>query len=62
MKSKNISDKMSLLAIQGPLSRQVLLSFFPDIDSLNYYETLLPNEDGIVIARTGYSGELGFEI
>ena len=59
---KNISDKMSLLAIQGPLSRQVLLSFFPEIDSLNYYETLLPNEDGIVIARTGYSGELGFEI
>ena len=59
---KNISDKMSLLAIQGPLSRQVLLPFFPDINSLNYYETLLPDEDGIVIARTGYSGELGFEI
>jgi len=59
---QNISDNMGLLAIQGPISRQILLPFFPDIDVLNYYETLLPNEDGIVIARTGYSGELGFEI
>jgi len=59
---KDISKDTSLLAIQGPMSRDVLKSFYPNIDSLKYYETLMPDADGIIVARTGYSGELGFEI
>jgi len=59
---KNVSDNMGLLAIQGPVSKEILLPLYPAIDSLNYYETLLPNSDGIIVARTGYSGELGYEI
>ena len=59
---KDVSENMGLLAIQGPLSRDTLESFYPDINSLKYYETLMPDSDGTIVARTGYSGELGFEI
>ena len=59
---ENVSHNMGLLAVQGPISKEILLPLYPDIDSLNYYETLLPNRDGIIVARTGYSGELGYEI
>jgi aminomethyltransferase len=59
---KDISKDTGLLAIQGPMSRDVLQSFYPNIDSLKYYETLMPDADGTIVARTGYSGELGFEI
>ena len=53
---------MGLLALQGPMARDVLKDFFPHIESLKYYETLMPDSDGTIVARTGYSGELGFEI
>ena len=59
---KDISENMGLLAIQGPLSRDILESFYPEISSLKYYETLMPDSDRTIVARTGYSGELGFEI
>ena len=57
----NVSDNMGLLAVQGPISKEILLPLYPAINSLNYYETLLPDSDGIIVARTGYSGELGYE-
>ena len=59
---KDISKDTGLLAVQGPMSRDVLQAFYPNIDSLKYYETLMPDADGTIVARTGYSGELGFEI
>ena len=59
---KDISKDMGLLAIQGPLSRDLLQNFYPDINTLKCYETLMPDSDGTIVARTGYSGELGFEI
>ena len=59
---KDVSNEMGLLALQGPMARDVLKDFFPHIESLKYYETLMPDSDGTIVARTGYSGELGFEI
>ncbi|MDG2287535.1 MAG: glycine cleavage system aminomethyltransferase GcvT [Candidatus Marinimicrobia bacterium] len=59
---KDISNDIGLLAIQGPMARDILQDFYPNIDSLKYYETLMPDSDDTVVARTGYSGELGFEI
>ena len=59
---KDVSNEMGLLALQGPMARDVLKDFFPQIESLKYYETLMPDSDGTIVARTGYSGELGFEI
>ena len=56
------SDTMSLLALQGPLSRTQLKKLYPKIEDLKYYETLLPDNNEVIVARTGYSGELGFEI
>ena len=59
---KDVSNEMGLLALQGPMARDVLKDFFPHIESLKYYETLMPDSDGTIVARTGYSGEVGFEI
>jgi aminomethyltransferase len=61
----DISDKTSLLAVQGPRSLDTLrrLSSVP-LDGLVYYHFLRGTIAGIpaVISRTGYTGELGFEL
>ncbi len=58
---ENLSEYMGLIAVQGPNSRQALQNLFPEVQNLNFYEnTLMKNE--LFIARTGYTGELGFEI
>ncbi len=62
---KNISDKTCKLDLQGPLSRDVLRDIVGDkIDELAYYTfdffALLQAE--CIISRTGYTGELGYEI
>ena len=59
---ENHSGSISLIAMQGPLSRKFLKNLYTQIDSLKYYETLIPDKNNVVVARTGYSGELGFEI
>jgi len=56
------SNQTSLLALQGPSSQEFLKKLYSDISKLKYYETLLPDSEKVVVARTGYSGELGFEI
>ena len=59
------SDELSLLAVQGP---KALLTLGPltksDIGSLPYYQFLRGNLAGVdmIISRTGYTGELGFEL
>jgi aminomethyltransferase len=50
--------------IQGPLSKEVLRSFVAEIEKLDYYTfnyfDLLG--ENVLISRTGYTGELGYEI
>lgn len=62
---KNASDDFSLLAIQGPRSRDLLqkLTDVP-LSTIEYYHFKRGNVAGIpmIISRTGYTGELGFEI
>ncbi|MFA5370267.1 MAG: glycine cleavage system aminomethyltransferase GcvT, partial [Candidatus Omnitrophota bacterium] len=62
---EDISDKTAKLDIQGPLSAVVLKAFAGErIDALGYYRHgrfELTGQD-TVISRTGYTGELGFEI
>jgi len=65
-KLTNESDQYSLLALQGPKSFEILKQLnlgFEIIDS-DYYSIQSNNsfEDPILIARTGYTGEDGFEI
>lgn len=61
---KNRSDEFSLLALQGPKSFEVLkglLSDLPDIDYYSVHETAFESSQ-VIVARTGYTGEDGFEI
>ena len=62
---ENHSDKISLIALQGPKSREILTKISkPDINNLPFYYFLEGKVAGcdVTIARTGYTGELGFEI
>lgn len=61
---RNISAELGKIDVQGPLSRDVLKSLVTGLEKLEYYtflETVLFNER-CLISRTGYTGELGFEI
>ncbi len=54
------SEDFSLLAIQGPKSEEILKDVLDDFSKMNYYEVLENND--FIIARTGYTGEDGFEV
>ena len=62
---KNKSDDISLLAIQGAKSLATLQKLTQaDLSSIGYYQYIVSTLAGVdmVISRTGYTGELGFEI
>jgi len=57
----DVSDQTALIAIQGPRAVQVVDSIIPKAKDLKYYTFFQPRENWIV-ARTGYTGEDGFEV
>jgi aminomethyltransferase len=61
---EDASFKTAKLDLQGPASREVLKVFVPGIEKLVYYTFGQFMIAGIpcLISRTGYTGELGFEI
>lgn len=62
---ENRSDEISLIALQGPKSREILLKISEsDISELPFYHFIKGKIAGcaVTIARTGYTGELGYEI
>jgi len=62
---ENAGERYSQLAIQGPKALGILSRFTrAAIGSLKYYHFLSGELDGVqaIIARTGYTGEDGFEI
>ncbi|MBF0504718.1 MAG: glycine cleavage system aminomethyltransferase GcvT [Candidatus Omnitrophica bacterium] len=61
---EDISFKTAKLDLQGPQSRDVLKIFAPGVEKLNYYTFDQFQILGIpcLISRTGYTGELGYEI
>lgn len=62
---RDVSDKTGKLDVQGPQSLDVLKNIFGDgMLKLNYYtfsEFIFQNQR-CIISRTGYTGELGYEI
>lgn len=63
----NISDNVSLLAVQGPNAEKVIQKLTrTDLSSLSYYTfskgNILSITDGAIISATGYTGSGGFEI
>jgi aminomethyltransferase len=70
---KPTTDQLHNVAVQGPLSRDILRDIVwspdaqPKLDELKWFRFLIGRigaYDGIplVVSRTGYSGELGYEV
>jgi len=62
---ENVSDRIALLAIQGPLAQYTLQKIVDaDLDRLGPFGLITTSIFGIecMISRTGYTGEDGFEI
>lgn len=65
----NASADISLIAVQGPNAEAILLTLVPEdehetVTGLKYYAAVevTINGDSLLLARTGYTGEDGFEI
>ena len=61
---EDVSDDYGVLAVQGPRSRAVLSTLMPEADSLAYFELAQAKVGSapVTLSRTGYTGDLGFEI
>ena len=63
---RDVSTELAALALQGPNSRELLKQIFPaiDLDGLRYYHLMQTdwNSNPLTITRTGYTGDLGFEL
>jgi aminomethyltransferase len=63
---KNISDRTSLLAVQGPKAAQALQSLTDtDLAAMEYYTFVkgtFAGVENVVISATGYTGSGGFEL
>ena len=63
--AENLSDKYAMLALQGPESKKILTQLTDiDLNSLDYYRFREAKVAGVemIISRTGYTGELGYEL
>lgn len=61
----NITDVTGKLDIQGPLSRDVMADAFGgQVAAIPYFKFITMNILGVeaIVSRTGYTGELGYEI
>jgi aminomethyltransferase len=64
-KAENAGSRYSQLAIQGPLAGEILQKLTPvPLDPIRYYYFTFGKVNGVecLIARTGYTGEDGFEL
>lgn len=63
---ENVSDQYGLLALQGPLAETVLQRLteesLADIKPFRFKKDVLIAGNPVLISRTGYTGENGFEI
>lgn len=64
----NISERMAQLALQGPLAEKVLQKLvgkgflLNEIGNFKFQTNIIINGKTVLISRTGYTGEDGFEI
>ncbi len=60
----NASDSYSLLALQGPKAYEILKKFLNELPDMEYYSVFETAyfQSPVIVARTGYTGEDGFEI
>ncbi len=65
VKIKDMSDEIGLIAIQGPKSIKILEKALNlNLDKLPFYQFIdkKVKDTNLIISRTGYTGELGFEL
>ena len=61
----DVTEVTGKLDLQGPLSRDIMTKFFgPAIDQIPYFKFITTTILGVeaIVSRTGYTGELGYEI
>ena len=61
---EDVTADYGVLAVQGPRSREILRRLAPEVEKLRFFE-LTPAKiagSSVTISRTGYTGDLGFEI
>ena len=64
---QDVSDDIALVALQGPRSEEIVREVdgfdIPGLDDLRYYRVVTGDFRGneVLVARTGYTGEDGFE-
>ena len=60
---ENLHEEYGVIALQGPKAGDVLASLNVDIN-LDYmsFKKVLINSEPVILCRTGYTGEFGFEI
>ena len=65
-KIKDVSENTALIALQGPEAIDILNPFVPkrDVSEISFFRFAVDEVAGIttVISRTGYTGEIGFEL
>ena len=61
---ENVSDAYSLIALQGPKSREILSNYTNTDLKMPFYSYKESSifDQSVMLSRTGYTGELGFEI
>lgn len=63
---ENISENTSILAVQGPMAQKILQKMTnEDLDSIKFFyfkEDVEISDVKVLMSRTGYTGEDGFEI
>lgn len=63
---EDVSDRIALLALQGPRAQQVMARFTDvNLDDIAYYHFQVATVAGVpdvILSRTGYTGEDGFEL
>ena len=61
---EDVSETHGALAVQGPRSRGLLSGLAPEIEDLGYFRLTEAKigDAAVTISRTGYTGDLGYEI
>ena len=61
---EDVTDDHGMLAVQGPRSREVLATLMPEVTGLPYFghADAKVGSVPVVVSRTGYTGDLGFEL
>jgi aminomethyltransferase len=60
----DVSEDFGMLAVQGPRSREILAKLAPEVEDLPFFAhtSAKIGSAPVTISRTGYTGDLGFEI